>query len=287
MQANQADVAIIGGGPAGIATAQQCVREGIEEVVVFEAEAVGGLIRYANEVENWPGFAGDAGPAVVDSLRDVLDQYDIPVRKETITRVEESHECFTLHVEGENETLKNRLETETVVIATGTRPKSLGYPDEIHEPSWRDYDGERVLIIGGGDVAYDYALRIDSLGGAVTLLRRSQPKALESLVDRARNRGIDELVGEVEHCRRNDGGYVLIGPEWTVSGETLVTAIGREPVKPELGFDPGDVTFPAGETDREGCYIVGSVALGKYRQTSLAWGMGIAAGMTIATDHSP
>jgi len=48
-------VAIIGAGPAGIATAIQLRRYGINPLL-FEKEKVGGLLRNANLVENYPGF---------------------------------------------------------------------------------------------------------------------------------------------------------------------------------------------------------------------------------------
>ena len=48
-------VAIIGAGPAGLAAAIQLQRYGID-ALLLEAEAVGGLLRNANLVENYPGF---------------------------------------------------------------------------------------------------------------------------------------------------------------------------------------------------------------------------------------
>src|SRR4030043_1234586 len=49
------DVIIIGAGPAGIATAIQLKRYGVHPLL-FERGQVGGLLRNANLVENYPGF---------------------------------------------------------------------------------------------------------------------------------------------------------------------------------------------------------------------------------------
>ena len=58
-------VAIIGAGPAGLSTALQLKRQGIK-AVLFERDKVGGLLRNANLVENYPGFPGGlSGPKLV------------------------------------------------------------------------------------------------------------------------------------------------------------------------------------------------------------------------------
>ncbi|MFC1726893.1 FAD-dependent oxidoreductase, partial [candidate division KSB1 bacterium] len=49
------DVIIIGAGPAGIAAAIQLRRYNIEPVV-FEKNEIGGLLRNAGRIENYPGF---------------------------------------------------------------------------------------------------------------------------------------------------------------------------------------------------------------------------------------
>jgi thioredoxin reductase len=49
------EVVIIGAGPAGLSTAIQLKRYGIEPILL-EKEEIGGLLRNANLVENYPGF---------------------------------------------------------------------------------------------------------------------------------------------------------------------------------------------------------------------------------------
>ena len=59
------EVAIIGAGPSGIATAIQLKRYGIEPVIL-EKEEIGGVLKNANLVENYPGFPdGISGPELV------------------------------------------------------------------------------------------------------------------------------------------------------------------------------------------------------------------------------
>src|SRR4030042_7192079 len=59
------DIIIIGAGPAGLAAAIQLKRYGIRPLL-FERAVVGGLLRNANLVENYPGFPrGITGPGLV------------------------------------------------------------------------------------------------------------------------------------------------------------------------------------------------------------------------------
>ena len=53
-------VLIIGAGPAGIATAIQLRRHDVD-TVIYEQDEIGGLLRSACLVENYPGFPGRGG----------------------------------------------------------------------------------------------------------------------------------------------------------------------------------------------------------------------------------
>ena len=66
---NQGAPIIIGAGPAGLGTAIQLKRYGISPLVL-ERESIGGLLRNANLVENYPGFpAGIPGVELVQLLK--------------------------------------------------------------------------------------------------------------------------------------------------------------------------------------------------------------------------
>ncbi|MDP8228420.1 MAG: NAD(P)/FAD-dependent oxidoreductase, partial [Candidatus Electryoneaceae bacterium] len=65
---NHHNVAIIGAGPAGIAAVIQLQRYGVDPVIL-EKDAVGGLLRSANLIENYPGFPnGISGPRLVQLM---------------------------------------------------------------------------------------------------------------------------------------------------------------------------------------------------------------------------
>lgn len=51
------DLAIIGGGPAGLSAGLYATRGGLKQVVLFEKGAPGGQITFSSEIENYPGGA--------------------------------------------------------------------------------------------------------------------------------------------------------------------------------------------------------------------------------------
>ncbi|MFO8109502.1 MAG: NAD(P)/FAD-dependent oxidoreductase [Thermoplasmata archaeon] len=272
MQGSDATVAVVGGGPAGVAAAYQCKREGIENIVLIEKERIGGLIRYANKIENIPGFMGMEGRAVAQKLENLLEDADIVTIGEEVEGISKEDGFFKLIFK--NDVLRCRY----LIIATGTVPRTLGIPGEICHPPWRDYSGERVLVVGGGDAAYDYALRINRFGGDVTILSRNV-SAVGTLLEQVKNAGISEEKGEIRSWEKEGDVYVIRTADNTYSCDLMVTAIGRTPNIP--AEDHGEVEFPNGKTSVPGLYVIGSSVLGRYRQLTLCWGMGIAAAMDI------
>lgn len=278
MPRSEREVAVVGAGPAGIAAAQQLVREGIDEIVVFEKERVGGLIYQAYKIENFPGFVGREGRYMVEEFEKIVSKYGITVRREGVRSIESIQNSFSLNLDDDIE------KASILILATGTKPIKMGFEGENTHPDWRDHSGEKIIIIGGGDAAYDYALRVKRLGGEVMIMRRSAPKALPVLVKRAEEKGVEEINTEPEMIQKCDEEFYIQTEEDEFRADEVITAIGREPRFPELSYDfqPQEVDFPTGETEKEGLFVIGSTVLGTYRQASLSWGMGIAAGMKAA-----
>ena len=168
------DVAIIGAGPAGIAAAIHLRRYDITPVV-FEERAVGGLLRNAHLVENYPGFPeGIGGPELAGLMRDHLGVSGAEVRYERIVSLDYRDDRFFLR------TASAELACRIAVVASGTEPKKipdLAIPDDIMNRVFyevypiRDMRYKNIAIIGAGDAAFDYALNL-SRQNEVTLLSR-------------------------------------------------------------------------------------------------------------------
>ena len=86
-------VMIIGAGPAGLATAIQLKRYGIHPLL-FEGEEVGGLLRNANLVENYPGFPkGVSGSKLVNLFSRQAENLHIDVTHEQVLELHMTRTC--------------------------------------------------------------------------------------------------------------------------------------------------------------------------------------------------
>ena len=261
-------VGIIGAGIGGIATAVQLARYGIESVI-FEKDRIGGLIRNAYSVENTMFFPdGINGEKVVEILEEYVRKYRLRIVYEEVRAVKKNGGLF------EVETARGTYRFKYLVVATGTRPRKLPFDGIIYhgaEVPRRHY--KRVLIIGGGDVAFDYALTMSEVSDEVIVLMRSEPKALPYLQELVKKRpNVRTLMGQIREIRPINVKQKLLAR--TSAGdfevELVLGAIGRVP----------NVELVSGIED-DNLFLVGDVKNGIYRQTALAIADGIKTAMVI------
>ena len=286
---NIEDVIIIGAGPGGLATALQLKRYGINPLV-FEQEKIGGLLHNANLVENYPGFPGGiSGPELVQQFKDQVQDLSITI---THARVEELN---YLENKFRATTAKQVYQSQTVVIATGTKPRlfsDLEIPVDLQDQVYYevypllDLHGKRIAIIGAGDAAFDYALNLGKSNDILIINRGDQISCLPLLWERARrshriqyfqNTRISQLSSIPDRkmaleCSTPTGHNILMV-------DILIGAIGRDP---QLDFVSGQFAEKAIQLESSGdLYYVGDVVNGLYRQTAIAVGDGILTAMKI------
>jgi thioredoxin reductase len=125
---NVENVTIIGAGPAGIATALQLKRYGITPIIL-EKNTIGGLIRNAHLIENYPGFPkGISGINLVHLFRKHLERAAITIFPEGVIKLDTEDENFLI------QTQKRVFSSHIVVIASGTKPReftSFQRPEEV------------------------------------------------------------------------------------------------------------------------------------------------------------
>lgn len=173
------DIAIVGGGPAGLTAAIYAARARAR-TVVFEAGLPGGQIVSASWVENYPGFPNGVSG---QELAELMHQQAVNAGAEfqTISPVEaiRANGCdYILTVAGKE------VEARSVVLATGAIPRKLGIPGEAEftgrgvswcatcdGPLYRD---KVVAVVGGGDSATQESLYLAKITKEVHLIHRRQ-----------------------------------------------------------------------------------------------------------------
>ena len=286
-------VAIVGAGPAGSAAAMFLKRAGLEPVLLEEGP-IGGLLRDANLVENYPGFPdGIRGADLADSIGRQLARLDVRIERRPAVVIEaDSDGGFVILADGAE------YRSRVLVMASGTSPRKLRdeWAEELEDRklfygiSKLDLEtvrDRRVVVLGGGDAAFDYALNLKSHGASPSIVMRSAPTCLPLLLERAAARGIEvhvdsmlERVDETPH-----GLEVVCSGKKPFKCDLVVVAHGREArleaLSPELIQSVRGSFGRYPETTTEGLYVVGDVVRGKCRQTAIAAGDGVLAAMKI------
>ncbi|MHB1355217.1 MAG: NAD(P)/FAD-dependent oxidoreductase [Anaerolineae bacterium] len=285
------EIAIIGGGPAGITAAVQAVRCGAN-VAVFERERLGGLIRYANLVENYPGLTGMNGSAAAEVFANHARHSSVRVVCQEVKQVGRFPEEQGFVVETNEAT----WHATAVIFAAGTRACTLAIPgsDQILSSveSTLDFAGKSVAIIGGGDAALDQALRLSRYASSITILARGDFHALPLLVNKCLAAGVKLMAGTGVQSSCKAGSVYILQTCGTASSEItadrVIAFVGREPnleaLSPALrNRIPAARGSLVVTTSVAGFYLAGDLIAGQNRQLAIATGTGMLAALEAVT----
>lgn len=282
------NVVIIGAGPAGLSTAIQLKRYAVEPVLL-EKKEIGGLLRNANLVENYPGFPdGIPGPKLVELFKKQLENAQIKVHFEKVLKLDYKNGLFFI------KTNQKEITCRIVIIASGTKPRSLPDIDVLTEvENYIVYEiyslyqviNKKIAIIGTGDVAFDYALNLSKKNDVIILNRDEKVKCLPLLRERTiENKNISYLQNtNIKSINLYNDGLILTChnniKEWEMYVSYLVVAIGRDSC---LDFLSEDLAKDLERIKKSKMlYIIGDVKNNIYRQTAIAVGDGIRTAMEI------
>jgi len=287
---NSADIVIIGAGPAGISAAIQLKRYGLEPVLLEKNEA-GGLLRNAHRVENYPGFPdGISGTELVELFKKHLENAGIEVQYEKVLKLVHKKGIFVVKTD------RKEITCRMVIIASGTRPrlfKGVFIPEEAEKDIFyeiypiRQINDKKIVIIGAGDAAFDYALNLAEKNEVIILNKGQKVKCLPLLYERSMaTKNITYLQNaHIKKIERSGDEWVLTCQnkvkEWEMIVSHLVVAIGREP---SLDFIGKGLAKKLEILERsKQLYLIGDVRNDIYRQTAISAGDGIRAAMGIYT----
>ncbi|HHO57141.1 MAG TPA: NAD(P)/FAD-dependent oxidoreductase [Thermoplasmatales archaeon] len=255
---------IIGAGPAGISTAVQLRRYDLDSIV-FERSDIGGLVRNAYLIENSMFFPGGIrGKDFVNLLREYVRKYGLRIIHAYVKKVVKNGN-FRIMTDG------REYEFKYLVVASGTCPRRLPYDGVKYHITEIDGFRDEILIVGGGDIALDYALSMSERARRVTVLYRSRIRALPALVRYVRKRGNIVLKkGEIRGIINKGDKKRVLTTAGGLEVDEVLAAIGRIP----------NIDIVKGIEDKR-LFIIGDAKNAPYRQTTMAIGDGIKAAMDI------
>ncbi len=281
------DAVVIGAGPAGVAAALQLRRVDVD-FLVFEAGEVGGLVRNARLVENYPAFPrGVRGGALAAALREQLSAAEIEVRRLRVRRVWPDDRGWRLETEdGAAEACR------FVIAATGTRPRPLEVAGAaeaaaagrlVYHVADLASPPERIVVVGGGEVAFDYAINLAERGCATTILVRGRVRAPARLVRLAIERGVEvATAAPVDGIALRGGRVSVATPSGDFEVDMVVAAVGRGPADDSIRH-LGSLRVDAwGESRHPGLFACGSLVRPvELRHVAVAVGDGVRAATAV------
>ena len=289
-------VLILGSGPAGLAAALYAARAELEPIVLTGMQ-LGGQAALTHLIENYPGFPEGVGGAQLGELfQKQAEHFGAKVEFDLANEIDFSQRPFSVKTDS------GEYKAETLILSTGATPLHLEIPGET-ELTGRGvsycatcdgwfFKDKKVVVVGGGDSAFEEALFITRYASSVTLIhRREEFRAGAILQKRAKehpkmnfilNTVVTEVVG-TDKLTALKLKNIQTGEESTLETDGLFIFIGHAPNSQlfkgqvemsDLGYV---IVNDKMETSVEGVYAAGEIADPHFRQVVTSAGMGAAA----------
>lgn len=167
------DVIVIGAGPAGMTSAIYLARAN-KKVLVLEKETIGGQMSSSPLIENYPGYISISGSSLANNMYEQLNNLDVEIELEEVVKIKDGEIKEVI-------TTDNKYESRAIIIATGSKYRLLGLPNEeeligkgIHFCVACDgafYKNKTVAVIGGGNSAVINAIALSELCKKVYIIQ--------------------------------------------------------------------------------------------------------------------
>ncbi|HNX69450.1 MAG TPA: thioredoxin-disulfide reductase [Candidatus Omnitrophota bacterium] len=298
MRTKVCDVAIIGGGGAGMTAALYTSRADLS-TVLFEKLMPGGQIASTDLVENYPGFPeGILGPEIAQRMEAQAKRYGAEILYEEVRSISKKGDFF--EVAG----AEGSYQARTVILAMGASFRTLGLPREkeltgkgVSYCATCDgafFRGKTVVVVGGGDSALQEGLFLTRFASKVTIIhRRDQLRASPILQARAKANPKmdfiwDTVIEKIEGAQKVEGvslRNVKTGIVGRLSTDAVFVFVGHDPnsalVKGFVDMDEKGyvLTGASLKTSVSGVFAAGEIRKGAVKQLVAACGDGCEAAL--------
>ena len=292
------DLIIIGGGPGGVAAGVYASRKKIKTLLL--TESFGGQSSVSSEIQNWIGTTALSGQELAQNLENHLRAYAqdiVEIKKERVEKIEqEAPRLFKVI------TNLGEYKTKTILIATGSsrrklecigaekfESKGITYCATCDGPLFTNKD---VVVVGGGNSAFESASQLLAYTKSVTLLNRSgRFRADESTVHKMQNlENFNPILNaQIKEIKGDNFAKSVIytntetNEDIEIPAEGIFVEIGSTPTTQFIDFiDKNEfgaiLTGPLTQrTSVEGIWAAGDCTHGLYHQNNIAVGDAIKA----------
>ncbi len=295
------DVLVVGGGPAGAASAIYAARKGLRTGVV--AERFGGQVLDTLAIENFISVKETDGPRLASGLEQHVRDYEVDIMN--LQRAEGLSSCPDGLTEvrlASGATLKSK----TVILSTGARWRNMNVPGE-QEYKARGvaycphcdgplFKGKRVAVIGGGNSGVEAAIDLAGIVAHVTLLEFDPALRADAVLqNKLRSLPNVRIITQAQTTEvTGDGEKVngliykdrVSGEKHTIELEGIFVQIGLLPntdwLKGTLNLSPrGEIEVDnRGQTSMAGVFAAGDCTTVPYKQIIIAMGEGAKASLS-------
>jgi alkyl hydroperoxide reductase subunit AhpF len=305
---NMYDLIIIGASAAGLSASVYAARRNLKLLVI--SKDVGGEVALSGEVGNWPGISKINGLDLAKNFEEHAKFYGVKIQDSTeVTKITKKGKTHIVHIKKSGKEAK--LQTKTVIVASGIHPRPLGV---LGEKEMRGkgityctvcdgplFKGKVTATIGGGNAGLESALMMSGIAKKVYLLT-NKPNNKEN--NGGFPKGENILIDKVKKAKNVEIIYNAITKE--ILSDKMVSGLKYEDVKTKktkeikvngimvhIGMVPNSDLINVKKNDYKeieidlkcktsepGIFAAGDVTNVPYKQIAIAAGQGVTASLS-------
>ena len=305
-------LAIVGAGPAGIATAIESYLQGIRDIVLLEKDVNHNstIRKYYKDQKRvdleWKGqkvdlygkihFVDGTKESTLDLFDELLEHHDIELQTQVeVASIEKKEDYFEVHMAGKT------IFAKYVVVTIGRmgKPNKPSYkiPPAIRKKVNYTADeckgGEKILVVGGGDSAVEYAVDLSENNDVAICyrretFRRANPTNQQNIANAIAHNEVRPILGvNIDGLEATEDGKIKvlfheIEPEvfdrviYAIGGTTPSSFLASSGIKEKDGKPVHDEHY---ETNVKGLFVAGDIT----QESGGSIALGLNHGYDIAT----
>lgn len=295
------DLIIIGGGPAGAASAIYAGRKKMKTLVI--TESFGGQSLVSDSIENWIGVKKMTGFDLAKMLEDHIRAQEgieikMPEKVTSVKKIESGYEVSS--------DKNNNYQAKTIIITSGGRRRRLGvsgedkfdgkgvsYCSTCDAPVFKD---KVVAVIGGGNAGLEAVVDLISYATKIYLINRGSELSGDPLTqEEVKKSGKVNIINNAE-AQEIFGGEFVEGLKYLNKQNNQINDLPLDGVFVEIGSVPNSnflnglvemnkvgeiiVDHKTGATSASGIFAAGDVTDEIYKQNNISAGDGVIAALS-------